>query len=199
MTLLGDKMADFRVGMSSFPPVDIGVSTNKNGRLRRFNVKGQMWSGRGSNPRPRTCKARALPTELPPQVSPSFSEEPIDCTSFGPCCKGRSHAALCFRGFAEFPRRCATTLPDSTRGDGSPRVARISGLWCSANHSRPMQVLSTWYCSTWICSRLVERAVVLRSWGRKPRVRKTKVLRNAFSITENMFSETGTQMSASAG
>ncbi len=97
-------MADFRVGMSSFPPVDIGVSTNKNGRLRRFNVKGQMWSGRGSNPRPRTCKARALPTELPPQVSPSFSEEPIDCTSFGPCCKGRSHAALRFRGFAEFPR-----------------------------------------------------------------------------------------------
>ena len=25
------------------------------------------WSGRGSNPRPRACKARALPTELPPQ------------------------------------------------------------------------------------------------------------------------------------
>jgi hypothetical protein len=27
----------------------------------------KWWSGRGSNPRPRHCERRALPTELPPR------------------------------------------------------------------------------------------------------------------------------------
>ena len=33
-------MADFRVSMGSFPPVYIGVSTNKYSHLRLFNVDG---------------------------------------------------------------------------------------------------------------------------------------------------------------
>ena len=52
-------------------------------------------------------------------------------------------------------RSLRAVRPNSSRSisrrNTSPRVARISALGWSANHSRPRQVFIIWYCWTWIC------------------------------------------------
>src|SRR3954453_14823494 len=53
-----------------------------------FHLRGSRWSQRDSNPRPRRCKRRALPTELWPQGT--------KC-GMRPCSLGRRRPPLCRR------------------------------------------------------------------------------------------------------